>query len=194
VREGDLEGFLGALASGSPVPGGGAAAALAGALAAALVGMVARVTAARDPGASTAADLAAAADGLRRHLADLVGADSRAYAAVVQARGDLRSRPGQAALVGATEVPLRVVRESRRVLELCLTLAPTARASARADLGVAACLAWAALEAGALTARANLKDLADPAFVEAAGGELDRATREGARLRDDILRLGAGRS
>ena len=47
-----LEGFLGTLASESPAPGGGAAAAVALALAAALVAMVCRVTARRDPGAT----------------------------------------------------------------------------------------------------------------------------------------------
>ena len=45
--------FLTALGSGAPAPGGGAAASLCGALAAALVAMVCRVTAERDPSAAS---------------------------------------------------------------------------------------------------------------------------------------------
>jgi methenyltetrahydrofolate cyclohydrolase len=165
--------FLSELASASPAPGGGAAAALAGALAAALVAMVARVTVARDVTAAEAvAPSIAVADRLRETLTRLVTEDADAYRRLVQSRA---TPPGSAtraeALRSATEVPLSICRNSREVLALCEAVAPRARASAVSDLGVAAALAWGALESGACTVRANLKTVTDAEFAEAAEGE-----------------------
>ena len=180
-----VDAFLAALASGVPVPGGGAAAALGGALGAGLVAMVSRVTAERD--ASTLAEMApitAAADQLRERLAALMGEDMEAYQGVLRAR---RREPGagavETAMMRATEVPLGVVRASRDVLALCEAVAPRARASALSDLGVAVALASGVLEAAALTVRANLTDMGDTERVRASSGELDGLIASGAGSR-----------
>src|SRR5207248_3340135 len=73
------------LASGEPAPGGGAAAALAGATAAALVAMACRVTARRAPSEALAAAVDAA-DELRHRLMALMHEDVEAYAAVLEWR------------------------------------------------------------------------------------------------------------
>ncbi len=183
-----MQGFLGALASGDPTPGGGAAAALGGALAAALVAMVSRVTAARDPGArDEMTALATRADELRGRLTGLITQDMGAYRGLLDAR---RSRqPGEAerALRRATEVPLMIARDSQSVLTACETAATRARVSTLSDLGVAAALGWAALEAGALTARTNLGDLQDAPFVEDSERELDRLLTSGRDARTRML-------
>ena len=177
--------FLTALGSGAPAPGGGAAASLCGALAAALVAMVCRVTAERDP--STASEVSpsmARADELWQRLASLVTDDMDAYRRVIDAR---RSGGGpdavQRALTRATEVPLMLARGSRDVLALCESVAPRARASALSDLGVAAALAGAALESGVLTARANLADVTDARFARASEDELAVLLAEGREAR-----------
>jgi len=177
--------FLTALGSGAPAPGGGAAASLCGALAAALVAMVCRVTAERDP--STASEVSpsiARADELWQRLAGLVTDDMDAYRRVIDAR---RSGGGpdavQRALTRATEVPLMLARGSRDVLALCESVAPRARASALSDLGVAAALAGGALESGVLTARANLADVTDARFARASEDELAVLLAEGREAR-----------
>jgi formiminotetrahydrofolate cyclodeaminase len=153
--------FLAALASGAPTPGGGAAAALCGAMAAALVAMVGRVTAAREASvAGEASAVVGQADELGKRLGGLVEADMEAYGSVVDARSggaDALTR----ALVRATEVPARLAAACRDVLALAEILAPLARRSALSDLDVAGSLAWGALESGVLTARANLARMAD---------------------------------
>src|SRR5438094_633294 len=76
-----LDGWLEELAGGAPVPGGGSAAALAGALAAALVAMVARLTTGRTAYAAVqerVAALLAEADALRAQLRRLVDGDAAA--------------------------------------------------------------------------------------------------------------------
>ena len=177
--------FLTALGSGAPAPGGGAAASLCGALAAALVAMVCRVTAARDPSAaSEVSPSIARADELWQRLAGLVTDDMDAYRRVIDAR---RSGGGpdavQRALTRATEVPLMLARGSRDVLALCESVAPRARASALSDLGVAAALAGGALESGVLTARANLADVTDARFARASEDELAVLLAEGREAR-----------
>jgi len=189
--------FLTRLASGSPAPGGGATAALAGALAAALVGMACRVTARHDPSAPGQAEGATQADELRRRFTALIAADAEAYGRVMEA--DRLALPGgadalQRALADATRVPLEVAACSRDVLALCEAVGGRARVSALGDLGVAVCLAWGALESAVLTARVNLKRQTDRAFVGALEGELDRLAGEGVRSRERLLNVIAERA
>ena len=188
--------FLTALGSGAPAPGGGAAASLCGALAAALVAMVCRVTAAHDPSAaSEVSPSIARADELWQRLAGLVTDDMDAYRRVIDAR---RSGGGpdavQRALTRATEVPLMLARGSRDVLALCESVAPRARASALSDLGVAAALAVGALESGVLTARANLADVTDARFARASEDELAVLLAEGREARQRVLETIASRT
>jgi formiminotetrahydrofolate cyclodeaminase len=181
--------FLDALASGAPSPGGGSAAALAGALAAALVAMVCRVTSQRDPGAEALAGIALTADGLRERLQGLAGADADAYQALLTARrlpAHARPAAAQAALRRATEVPLDVVATSRDVLTLADRIAPAARASTVSDLSVAAVAARAALDGGAVTAGINLRDSTDRDFVGVAQRRLDALVDEGRALAERV--------
>jgi formiminotetrahydrofolate cyclodeaminase len=193
-----IERYLEALASAAPAPGGGSAAALAGAMAAALVAMVCRVTASRG-GDAALAGVVASADVLRERLLGLGGDDAAAYEAVIAARRlppDARPGAVQAALRRATEVPLDVVEAARDVLASCARVAGAARPSTLGDLRVAAALARAALEGAAVTARLNLRDAADPAFVAASDRRLREAEAAGERLHrtasEEIARRAGG--
>ena len=80
--------FLEATAAGSATPGGGAVAALAGALSAALAGMVARLSIGKKKYAAVEAqmkDIAARADGLRGKLTASIDEDSAAFEEVMNA-------------------------------------------------------------------------------------------------------------
>ncbi len=185
-RMGDL---LDALASESPTPGGGAAAALAGALGAALVAMVARVAARHDAGRPPLGATRTAADRLRRRLVRLAAADAVAFARFVEAR---RRRPPIAvavhrALHTATEVPLAVAESARDTLALAHGLAGRARPATLSDLAVGVHLAHGALQSGAVTARANLAALGASAESAALGRRLERAEREGGVSRQAAL-------
>ena len=189
-----IDGFLAQLASGAPVPGGGAAAALTVALAAALVSMACRVTRMRQPDAPTEMDETAQwADRLRETARRLGAEDSDAYARVVQARRQPPTeRPAAVAeaLKRATDVPVAVARAGRDVLVAAASVLAGARPSVRNDLGVAATLAWAGLEASAATARSNLPEVPDAAYVarthKALGGLVDEGVRLKRQLDDGV--------
>jgi len=177
------------LASRAPVPGGGSASALAGALGAALVEMVCELTLGKpeyeevDP---VARQIGAAAGELRSSLLAAAEEDAVAYLAVVAARGLPRNgdeeRAARKAAIGdasvaATEVPLRVVRLAAKVLDLAASVASIGNRKAVSDAGAAALLAAAAARGAALNVRINLPSLPDahPLRAEAAArlAELD---------------------
>jgi len=177
-----LRAFSDDLASDAPVPGGGSAAAYAGAMGAALAAMVARITAKKE-GSSDSPDFIGEMDRLRGELLRLVDADSAAYARVAEAmrlpsktEEEKRARTDrlQAALVTASEVPLEVAKTARRLLEACERSVASASPMTASDIGVGALLAETALRGAALNVMINLASIKDPAQVKLLSEDLDR--------------------
>ena len=165
--------FVESVAAASATPGGGTVAALAGALGAALAGMVARLTAGRPKYADLDASMQAIgveAEALRDQLLGLMDEDASAFETVMQAyrlpreRSDdaeARREAIQAALRGATAVPLEVMRGACQVLSLAEQVAAEGNASAVSDAGVAGLMAQAAARAAALNIEINVMGLRD---------------------------------
>jgi len=152
--------FLDELAAARPDPGGGSAAALAVALAAALCAMTAQLSARH---LADAPRLAADSRGLLRRAAPLAQADSDAYDGVLAARrapgqpaGRQRDERISAALARASEVPLEVAELGGRVAALAAEIAGRGNPAVRGDALTAARLAAAAAQAAAALVRINL--------------------------------------
>jgi len=170
-------GFLEQVAASTPTPGGGSVSALAGALAAALTGMVCHLTLGKEKEGSSAKQIEKArdrAESLRSDLTSLVEEDARAYQGVMEAyrlpkgsagEKELRSSAIQGALEGAARVPLRAAEGAVRVLDLLPLLLESGLASAASDVGVAAYMALAALRGAALNVRTNLRSLRNKALA-----------------------------
>lgn len=166
-----LDGWLEELAGASPTPGGGSAAALAGALSAALVAMVARLTIGRKAYAAVEAradEILADADGLRGELRRLVAEDAAAYGRVSEANRLPKDDPRRAgtidqALVGAARTPLAMARAALRVIELAREIGAIGNKNARSDATVAERLARAALEGALENVRVNVASIGDAA-------------------------------
>jgi len=165
-----LDGWLGELAGGTPVPGGGSAAALAGALAGALVAMVARLTVGRKAYSSVqgrAAEILAEADALRAQLRRLVDDDAAAYAKVSAAyrlpKDDpRRTRAADEALVGAAQTPLAMARGAARLVALSKEIGTIGNQNAHSDALVAEGLARAALAGAVENVKVNVQSLSEP--------------------------------
>jgi len=164
-----LDGWIDGLAGGAPVPGGGSAAALAGALAAALVAMVARLTIGRKAYAGAEPrmrQVLAETEALRGQLRRLVDDDAAAYAKVGAAyklaKDDPRRRRAvDASLVGAAEVPLVVARGANRLIALAREVEAIGNRNASSDARVGAALARAALEGAVENVRVNVAALSE---------------------------------
>jgi formiminotetrahydrofolate cyclodeaminase len=168
------------LASGDPAPGGGSAAALAGALAAGLAAMVARLTIGRpqyDAAQETMRQLEAQAERLRRQLLALVDADTAAYTNVMDAYRLPRETPEQKseraaaiqdALKHAADIPLATAEACVQVVQMAALAAQQGNRNANSDAAVAGMLAHAALQGAVRNVRINLSSIKDGGFVTTA--------------------------
>jgi len=178
-----LRAFSDDLSADTPVPGGGSAAAYAGAMGAALAAMVARITLKKEPSEELKSYIEET-DNLRSDFLRLVDDDSAAYARVAEAmklprktdeEKKERQERMQAALLAASRVPLEVAETARRLLDACERGLPKAPAAAVSDVGVGALMAEAALRGAAMNVMINLASLKDAAQVKALSEDLDRA-------------------
>jgi formiminotetrahydrofolate cyclodeaminase len=188
--------FVQQLASGEPVPGGGAAAAIAGSLGAALVAMVANLSVGRPKYAEHAAlherAIPAAEELVERMLA-LADEDAAAFAgygAALKMPRDTdeekaaRSAAIRAAALSATLSPLKTVEASLEIVTLAEALAGRSNRNASSDLEVAALMSVAACRAAAANVAINLPSLGD----EARAAELADRTE---RLAESVENLAA---
>jgi formiminotetrahydrofolate cyclodeaminase len=148
--------YLDQLSSASAVPGGGSAAAVAGAMGVALLSMVARISAKKakdDVAAARLLEILPALDQLRADLGRLSQDDIDAYRGVIEAR---KRRADAAelerAFTYAAEVPLETARAAERGLELYTEVSKQAWEMTRSDLDAGAAL----LEVGVRVALANV--------------------------------------
>jgi formiminotetrahydrofolate cyclodeaminase len=165
--------FLDEVAARTPAPGGGGAAALTGALAAGLVAMAARFSAAQLPGAG---ELAGRADQLRHRAAELVDEDAEAYTCVLAAfalpRADeRRGERIREALERAAAIPQEMTEIAARVAEMAAQLAAAGNPNLRGDSICAAVLAEASARSAACLVDINvaLGGLGDDLSRRAAG-------------------------
>ena len=190
--------FLDALAGGSATPGGGSAAAIMGAMGAALVSMVANLTLGKKGYEAVEApmrELLGESEALRKRLAAMVAEDVAAFDSLMAAyrlpkAGEdekaARSAAIQAGLKAATEAPLACARLCASVVRLTERAVEHGNLNAISDVGVGALAALAALRGAALNVRINAPQIMDRAFVERAESELDALIAECAPLAERV--------
>lgn len=190
--------FLDALASGAPVPGGGAAAALEAAIGAALVAMVCNLTIGREKYRDYEAimtEARAAAEQLRAQALALAAEDSASYSAVGATYGlprttdeekAARQTAIQNALKGATDVPLRTVVLAAGIIDLCARVVDGANVNAISDVGVGALSARTALEGAALNVKINLALIKDEEFKATTAARMNEYLQRARPLVDEV--------
>lgn len=177
IKDKTLQAFLDELASRASTPGGGSAAAVSGAMGAALISMVAHFTLGKkgyEQVQERAAELLRAAESLRARLTEFIRLDVEAFDRVMAAYGMSRQTEAeqaargaaiQTALQGAAEVPLACAQACREVIELCRPMAEIGNRNVISDVGVAVLAAEAALRSAALNVHVNLGAIKDPAIA-----------------------------
>ena len=177
--------FLDELASSQATPGGGSAAAVMGAMGAALVSMVCNLTIGKKAYAEVEADMQAVlldAEALRGRLTGMVAEDVQAFDQLMAAYGlpketdedkATRSLAIQAGLKAATEAPLACARACAEVIELSLRVAEKGNRNVISDAGVGALAAQAALRSAALNVYINVPMIKDAAFAESRKAEVE---------------------
>lgn len=193
--------FLDELASGAPTPGGGSAAAIMGAMGAALISMVCNVTLGRKGHEAAAAEMQALRDEsekLRAALTSMVADDIAAFDGLMsayrlpKATDDEKSRRAEAiqtSLTAATETPLACARACARVVALAKRAAETGYAGVVSDAGVGVLAANTALRSAALNVFINAPSLKDRGFAASATAETERLLDDCARESELVFDL-----
>ncbi len=182
-RSQTVEALLDVMGSDAPTPGGGTAAALAGAGAAALIAMVARLTVGKKAYEDVSArmsEIAAMADGLREEFLVLADRDAEAFNAVMaayrlakssDAEKAERSAAIQRAFAGAAETPLEVARRAASALDLAREVTEAGNDQAASDGATAAHLLLAAARGALANVAINVASIKDPETVASLRGE-----------------------
>lgn len=173
--------FADALAAKASVPGGGAAAALTGALGIALGSMAANFTVGKKAYAEFEDDLMrllAEGEAVRARLLELVDEDAAAFQPLARAYGMAADDPSraeamEAATRAALQPPLEMMRQVARSVELLEELAEKSSRMLLSDVGCGAALAAAALRAASMNVFVNTKGLHDRAFAAEVESECD---------------------
>lgn len=200
-----LRELLDQLGSSAPAPGGGAAAAVAGGLGAALIEMTANLTLGK-PRFADVEDRARAieqqASALRQQLVELADADSAAFDGVTAAyrlpRADdaqraERSAAIQAALQAAAAVPLETARLCAAVVHLAGEAAPILNPAVISDVLVGATLGQAGLASAAINVEINVGSMTDRLAADRFSSGLDHAQQGVAQALTEVLATGRSR-
>ena len=205
IEEQPLRGFLDELASSAPTPGGGSAAAVMGAMGAALVSMVCNLTIGKKDCEAVEPQMRQAlreSEALRQRLTAMIAADARAFddllAAYKLPRDNedqklARGRAIQEALKQATDVPLACAEACAELIDLAQRVTPIGSRSVISDAGVASLAAYAALRSAALNVYINVPAIKDVDFVESRRGRLDRVLARGADTNEQTYDTVLGR-
>lgn len=161
IQKQTIDEFLCDLGDSKPTPGGGAVAAVTGAMASALVAMVARLTK-KDP---EVMKLALIADDYKGRFLALADDDVVAFDLVMTAYRTHEENQVQAALKKATEVPLATYLLAKKVESLATEMVTKGNKNAISDAKSAVYLSQASQKSALENVEINLANITDKEFV-----------------------------
>ena len=204
-RDQTLESFLNELSSKAPVPGGGGASALVGALSGALTHMVASLTVGKPKYAAVEAEmneLLIKTEALTSRFLALMDEDATAFEPLAQAYRLPKStdeeiakkaRVMEAALRSAVQPPLEIMEACVSALPLISACAEKGSVVAVSDAGVAASLCRAALEGASLNVFINTQTMQDRTYAEALNYRARQMLSEAGTTANEIYKKVAAR-
>ena len=166
--------FTEELASPAPVPGGGGASALAGAIGISLGDMVGELTTGKKKYADVEEDIRSLmerAQALRVRLLEFVDGDAEAFAPLAKAYGIPKDDPGRDAVMEdalrtACSVPMDILRTCAEAIDIIEEFAAKGSRLAVSDAGCGAILCKSAMQAASLNISLNTKSMKDRACAK----------------------------
>jgi len=199
-REQTIDAFLSDLSSKAPVPGGGGASAMVGALSAALTHMVGALTVGKPKYAPVEAemnDLLARAETLRERFLTLMDEDAAAFEPLAQAYRLPKSTPEEIAekarvmeraLKSAVQPPMAIMESCAEAFPLITFAAEQGSVVAVSDAGVAASFCRAALEGAGLNVFINTQGMQDRVYAEELNSRARHLLAQYGEAADEIVR------
>ncbi|HCM97120.1 MAG: glutamate formimidoyltransferase [Chloroflexi bacterium GWB2_49_20] len=192
--------ILDEFASSRPTPGGGSAAAYTGAMAAALVSMVARLTIGKKKYSSVEAqmqEILLQSEKIRSQLKDYVQQDAQAFERVMAAfklpneSSELETARMHAiedATRYAAQIPMQVAQWSVMILALSERTAVLGNINAISDAGSAGALAMASIKSASYNVRINLANLTNEVTIESMQTQIEQLEKRAANIERQLLK------
>lgn len=190
--------FLEVLSSKQPVPGGGGASALAGALGTALGLMVGNLTVGKKKYAAVEADVIRMMERLtelQKDMVTLIDEDARVFTPLAAAYGlpagteeerEYKAQVMEENLMNASLVPLRIMELAEEILRILGELEEKGSVMAVSDVGVAVQFARTAQTGAVMNVYINTKSMKDRQKASELNGRAEKALSEGTTLADQI--------
>ena len=193
--------FLDALASKAPVPGGGGASALVGALGTALCTMVGNYTVGKKKYADVEEDvkgLMAKAEEIRARLLALVDADAAAFEPLSKAYAIPKDDPNreevmEKCLRDAAATPMEILRLSCQAIDLHREMLDKGSVMMLSDVGTGVIFCQSALYGAALNVKVNTRSMTDRAFAQAMDKEADALVDQYGTIARQVYNVVMGR-
>ncbi len=197
--KGSCEEFVEVLASKAPVPGGGGASALVGAIGMALGNMVGSLTVGKKKYADVEADIIALkekATALQADFIRLVEADAEAFEPLAKAYGMPRETEEEKAekarvmaivLKDACAVPMEIMEKCCEAIDVIEEFAAKGSALAISDAGVGVVFCKAALLGASLNVFINTKSMADKEYAASLNERADKMIADYSKKADEIF-------
>lgn len=197
--------FVEVLASKAPVPGGGGASAMVGALATALGNMVGSLTVGKKKYAAVEEEMRALkdrCDRLQKDFLHLVERDAEVFEPLARAYSmpknteeekAEKARVMEIVLRDACSVPMEIMEKCCEAIDIIAVFAEKGSVIAISDAGVGAAFAKAALQGASLNVYINTKSMADKALAAELNARCDRMLEEYTDKADAIFDSVLGR-
>ena len=197
--------FVEVLASKAPVPGGGGASAMVGALATALGNMVGSLTVGKKKYAAVEEEMWALkdrCDRLQKDFLHLVERDAEVFEPLARAYSmpknteeekAEKARVMEIVLRDACSVPMEIMEKCCEAIDIIAVFAEKGSVIAISDAGVGAAFAKAALKGASLNVYINTKSMADRALAAELNARCDRMLEEYTGKADAIFDSVLGR-
>ena len=194
MLETSVSGFTEQLASKAPVPGGGGASALVGAVGIALGDMVGELTVGKKKYADVEDEIKALmerAQALRGKLLACIDKDAEAFAPLSRAYGIPRDDPSrdeimEACLRDAAAAPLEIFELCCEAIDLQKAFAEKGSRLVVSDAATGVALCRAALQGAAVNVKVNTKLMKDRAYAEEINARIDALSGRYLRLADEV--------
>ena len=197
--------FVEVLASKAPVPGGGGASALVGAVGTALGNMVGSLTVGKKKYADVEEEmwaLKSKADTLQKELLALVERDAEVFEPLSKAYGMPRETEEQKAekarvmeivLKDACSVPMEIMEKCCEAIDIIEVFAEKGSTLAISDAGVGAAFCKAALQGASLNVYINTKSMKNREYAEELNNKADAMLEKYTKIADQIFESVLGR-
>lgn len=191
-----IQEFIGQLSSVSPVPGGGGASALIGAVGVSLCSMVANLTSGKKKYAEYQEDIEhilVHAELVTNRLLSLIQKDAEVFEPLSAAYGIPKDAPGrdellESALNVACSVPMEILKEISGAIDLVEELSVKGSKLAVSDVGVAACACRSAMEGAAMNVYINTKLMKNKETAAEINAQADALLNNGTQRCNKIYR------